>query len=62
MKKGTYEKFLPRDTSRSRVILSKRIRHLKIGVLKGFKGIRHPPLIEFNSRRLFGKFQPKWLT
>lgn len=41
VKKGSYEKFLPQDVSRSRVILNKRIRHLKIGFPKAFKGIGH---------------------
>lgn len=62
MKKGPYEKFLPQDTSRSRVIFGKRMRHLKIGFAKGFKSIRHSSLIEFSSLRLFGQCQPKWLT
>lgn len=61
-KKGKYEKFLPKDTSKSMVLLNKKIRHLKIGFQIGFKSFRHPCLTEFNSLRLLGKFEPKWLT
>lgn len=51
MKKGNYKIFLPKDTSKPKVLLNKKIRHLKIGFPTGFKSFRHPSLIKFNSPR-----------
>lgn len=52
MKKGNYKKILPKDASKPKVLLNKKIRHLKIGFPTGFKSFRHPSRIEFNSLRV----------
>lgn len=51
VKKGNYKQFLPKDASKPKVLLNKKIRHLKTGFPTGFKSLRHPSLIEFNSPR-----------